>query len=402
MFSTYSDHLFNIRQGEDWGWGGYLTAPVYLGVDLLRSVSRAPMVWASMAMDEAKTSPVLSPVFDDKDAEQVANDIDCRNKFGTASFDADVCKQMANKPVPDKFSITTGSDQRNGWDMALAGAQSLVTFPSRLIVAPVLDGVGTSSWNNMLRRVSLLYHVDDEFHTDRSLSQSSRENDQLGLSRVPASGGLSRFMDKFIRKYGSDFKANPGDWEITLVGHSMGTIVLNEMIGDYGVIPNETLRRLIVVPEKDNAPLILPFKRIVYMASASTVRHYEDRVIPYLIQNECAQFYNLMLNRMAEIRETNALGLSPRGSLLVWIDDFLSGPLTHRDKTLGRFDNFLVTVHDTPEAVKDRIHIKTFSTGSPVKDKEPEAHGDFGNLKFWDDQCWEAYPANGRDCYRKD
>ena len=47
----------------------------------------------------------------------------------------------------------------------------------------------------------------------------------------------------------------------------MGTIVLNELIRNFGTIPAEQCGN----PQ----PIHLPVKNIVYMASASTIRHYE-------------------------------------------------------------------------------------------------------------------------------
>ncbi|MEE8269185.1 MAG: hypothetical protein V3R23_04140 [Nitrospinaceae bacterium] len=395
LLSTYGDHLLNVRQGEDWSakswyWkaGRYATSPVYLAVDIVRGVVRAPLVWASFFLNEAKTMPVFE-YFDPKDAVHVAGDIKCRKKgWKTDPGAPERCVPTWPPTKPEKFIIHTGQDYRNYWDMTKSAAQYTVTLPSKLAVAPMIDSMGTSAWNNMLRRVNLLNNIDDEFHTDRSISQRAWKDPKLGLARTPVHGGLSHFMQLFIERYKSDIQS--GNMEIVLVGHSMGTIVLNEMIRNYGVYHD---------PATGEKWL---FNQIVYMAAACTISHYESTVIPYLARNKKAHFYNVMLGRMAEIRENNVLGLSPRGSLLVWIDEFLSNPLTHRDRTLGRYDNFLMAVHNIPESMRDRIHIKSFNTGQKYPDyPEPQEHGDFRNFKFWDNECLEDYPDNHKDCFRK-
>jgi hypothetical protein len=165
----------------------------------------------------------------------------------------------------------------------------------------------------------------------------------------------------------------------------MGTIVLNQMIRNSGD---------------------LPFNRIVYMAGATTVRDYQDSVFPYLRVNLNAQVYHLTLHPKAEVRERFDPGipyvdLPPRGSLLVWVDDFLSSPETPLDRTVGRFENLVTAVHNTPDDLRGRIHIKAFGVGGDVR--APQKHGDFtANLKFWKPECWWSagvdYP---RDCYEE-
>src|SRR4029077_12548648 len=81
-------------------------------------------------------------------------------------------------------------------------------------------------------------------------------------------------------------------YSITLVGHSMGAIVSNEMIKRH--------------PE-------LSFDRIVYLAAACSVRDCQDSVVPYMLaqkaKNHPVQFYNLSLHPIAEVSE--ALGGDP-------------------------------------------------------------------------------------------
>lgn len=63
LLSSYSDHLFSVRQGEDSPFLGALTWPVYLGMDILRSLSRAPMVLTSLLLEDVKTNNMIAPIF---------------------------------------------------------------------------------------------------------------------------------------------------------------------------------------------------------------------------------------------------------------------------------------------------------------------------------------------------
>ena len=101
-----------------------------------------------------------------------------------------------------------------------------------------------------------------------------------------------------------------------------------------------------------------------------------------------------MLHEVAEVRELRKkmLDLPPRGSLLVWIDNFLSSPETPLDRTLGRWENVLQATHVIPNGVRSRITLKAFGVGKASNvhfpEGNPQRHGDFtkwnsGNQKFW-------------------
>ena len=75
---------------------------------------------------------------------------------------------------------------------------------------------------------------------------------------------------------------------------------------------------------------------------------------------------------------------------LVWIDNFLSKPETFLDRTLGRWDNLVVALKNTPLKLRERIHVKAFSVGEKFRRTEPQRHEDF-KLKheFWDPSFWK-------------
>ena len=210
-----------------------------------------------------------------------------------------------------------------------------------------------------------------EFSTElNSLCKDDHDDDSPCVFLTELSTSITNYLGQRSRP-----------WEITVVGHSMGAIVLNEAI-----------RR----------KPYLPIKNIVYMAAASTIRDYAISVQPYLRRSKDTHFYNLMLHPDSEMDE-RGWGIEPRGSLLVWIDDFLSKPLSIYDRTLGRFNNFLQYVHHIPEkpkCLKERIHIRSFSAGKCKKDSDPQNHSDFStNYRFWDENCWKDLSGNG--CYNR-
>ncbi len=405
LVSTYGDHLLNIRQGEDSPVLGAITAPVVFGIDVARSIARAPLVITSFLTNDLKTNPSIEEEFFDTTATEIADNISKK-----PNPDPKICE---NTKTPEekregKINVYRGEDCRSLGEKTRYSLTYLATLPiTRIPFVPFIDGFGTSSWSNMLRRVQLLYNSDREYHSylkdyHQPKEGSLYKRDAKDYLNIPLSGGLSRFMEKFIEKFqhemvqkdqkdqndqkGEDKKG----MEITLVGHSTGANVLNELIRNFGATEQKGKEK----------PLDLPIKNIVYMAAACTVSHFQSTVIPYLLQNTDTEFHNLTLGRDAEMRDEYG-GITPRGSLLVWIDEFLTNPLTHRERTLGRFDNFMLTAHEIPYSVRNRIHLKTYSTGTTgsVGKENPQHHSDFGEkIKFWKKECWKD---TSTDCYRK-
>ncbi len=356
LVSSYFDHLLFVRQGKDVGWiWGAVTSPFYLVADAARAVSRAPIVWGAQLISQAKTFRGVI-LRSEKDVNKRSELLE-KQYLGTLN--------QQTKDHSGAIAIEAGTDQRDKWDMFFSGFSGVVLFPVRMFVsAPLIDGFGVSSWDNMTRRTRLLFRTESEFHSSSSWKER---------------GGLSRFMralEKAIEDSGEK-------WEITVVGHSMGTIVLNEVIRRY--------------PD-------LNYTDIIYMAAACSIRDFENSVIPYLVEHEETQFYNLTLHRKAEERERFEWSRLPyvdpaiRGSLLSWIDLFLAKPLTPMDRALGKYDNFVRAEHIFQNEVRGRIHLKEFSVGNELKFKEPQKHGEFDEAgegfqyKFWKPGFYEPEP----------
>ena len=168
-----------------------------------------------------------------------------------------------------------------------------------------------------------------------------------------------------------DGKEDPFDskYEIVLVGHSMGVIVMNEAIRMY---PN------------------LPYRNIVYMAAACSIREFVESVVPFLMDHKKARFFNLCLHPIAEAGQIpyKLIDLLPRGSLLEWIDNLFSAPHTLMDRRLGKWNNIMQATHVIPAEVRDQVTIKAFGVGKGRN--EPQKHGEFNEIEFWNDQVLES------------
>lgn len=369
LFSSYYDHLLHLRKGWDRYEYGIPGAPFYLLTDLTRSIVRAPIVWSFLLWSDICSLNVVI-CQEEADATHVVNAIN----------------NDKNNHDRRQFDLMVGSNNRTAGEEFRSIITWIVTLPSKIVLAPIIDAFGKSAWDVMLRRTDLLFHTDDDFTT-----KSQVANEAPTLQDIHPNGGLSVFMRRLQEEIARDGGAQA--WDITLVGHSMGTIVLNHLIQDFGL----------------SASGPMPFNRIVFMAGAATLKDYEDSMFPYLIKNPHAQFYHLTLNPRAELIDKwelshymGHLDPAPRGSLLVWVDEFLANPGTPHDRTVGRLTNLMVGLHNTPEALRDRIHIKAFQTGAGVEETDPQHHGEFSApFKFWKSECWEPKQPSSSTCLSK-
>jgi pimeloyl-ACP methyl ester carboxylesterase len=399
FFSSYYDHVFHLRQGEyvnygDWygfGWlkpRGLLLAPFYLTADLVRGLVQAPMVWAAelgkLEIEEGLQDDLgldISLPF----GSTIENDykrVSCELMRDAGVTLKDYCKRYppapgyVRPPAGRIINIGEGDDHRELFpEKFFSGLSWTGTLPLKIIAAPLVESLGESAWNTMLRRTHMLFQTEEEF-----------AGQAAGPYR-PAAG----VMAILLRRLAEEIAVSGGkdDWEITLVGHSMGTIIANEMLRDFSD---------------------LPFTNILYVGAASTIRDYEDSAFPYLEKNSNAQVYHLTLLEAAEERERQDLPIpftglripyvdpAMRGSLLIWLDDFLASPMTNLDRTVGGYANLMLAVHDTPEGIRSRVHIKAFSAGAGVP--APQIHEELANkLYFWHEHCWKATDQIQPDCF---
>ncbi|NOS78500.1 MAG: hypothetical protein HOP35_11200 [Nitrospira sp.] len=424
LFPSYGNHLLHIRQGEDWRGGpisklgGYLSSPIYFAGDVTRALVRAPIATFFQIRNDLETVPAIRPALslwasDLSIAQESAYTALCQRSSSSSSSSealkeyAEILEKQDSKCEihgidPDHelagLTLSAGLDEREPFEKTWAFAKYILTLPTKLVTAPIIDAGGTSAWSVMLRSVSQLFHYDNEQHTHNNVTHSHHNDDNY-----KSSGALSLFFQKLekvvcLPTSDSEPCPNTNGWEITLVGHSTGAIIIHHILREF-----------------EN----LPIKNIVYMGAASSIRDYQETVFPYLRKKntprtdsqsntdqttqEPTRVFHLMLHEAAESGEWlwGTVDPFPRGSLLVWLDNFLSHPLSKEDRTLGRFTNFITTVHHTPPSLRQYIHIQKFGVGDSVD--APKKHGDFSQkLRFWDSTCWkQPWPAQ-HECYLED
>lgn len=256
-----------------------------------------------------------------------------------------------------------GNDVPPLTERAVAG---LVWTPVKLASSPLADSIGSPAWDNMKRRAKLLAFHPQNRSTDTTESDRSRGPGNL----------LFTSLAKICQR-------NPG-LKLELYGHSMGTIVINEILSStkvegYGPCPR--------------------IDKVVYMAAACSISDFMNTTGNHVVKNKIP-FHNLTLHPVQEVRESicNDAG-SPlvSGSLLTWIDEMFERPPSFQDRTLGTFNNVVIARDLLPKG--RNVHIKAFPAAFEKgklfrRDKMsvlgPQKHGDFNNYRFWNPEFHKA------------
>jgi len=164
---------------------------------------------------------------------------------------------------------------------------------------------------------------------------------------------------------------------ITVIGHSMGAIVADEMMINF---PG------------------LPYQNIVFMAAAASIRDFKAMTEPVIRIHKCRdlRFYNLSLHPEAEARDPEVSGAAPVGSLLEWIDDIFETPVTPVDRTLGKWQNVVYAENEFDPIAARRMFFHRFGLRAP----DPLMHGQFvlsaserprgvcPGKSYWDPAFW--------------
>lgn len=397
--STYVEHLFWVRQGIKMETTkekmfSFLTSPFMLVADLGRAVTRLPMVIANNTRSDFET---ITPIR----KQDRARIVDDYRELATNNY---------HVHIEDDYSRTQ--------DRLVRDVSYWATLPVKYVVSSLLDGLGKGAWDDMLRRTETAYPGRmEEWLTNRvaevKAEQSTKAQTQSGIWKPPRKS-KSKKKEKRLERYEAaglpaffemlpNIRTTNGTIpQITLVGHSMGAIILNRVVRDTKI----------------------EFTNIVYMAAACSIEDFSTSVLPYLRQHTNSQFYSLSLHPVAEAGEVTwmAADLVPRGSLLIWLDNFLMNPVTEQERTFGRWRNLFRTsatgepvikrFFDNPdsESLKQRLHFRAFSVGAGDKDQmrsmkyqwndhpipktrcdrcdTPLAHGDFTEMPYWSKDYW--------------
>lgn len=226
--------------------------------------------------------------------------------------------------------------------------QGTVMTPVRLLTTPALKAFGTAGWEIMKRRAELV--------TAEHLPDNGK-----GVTEG-AARGLFRKLGQRVVPLGSGFgwrlegqSAPAGPVEVTLVGHSMGAIVIDRLIATE------------VVP---------PVTRIIYLAPAASNYEIELLVEPHL-RRAGPRLHTFTLHYHDENLETQLKSfVLPRGTLLVWIDNYFEPVVAAGDQRFGRFQGYLNYYAPDGRARKPPVTGLEPCQWSRLDPKRPTRHGD--------------------------
>jgi hypothetical protein len=341
--SSYVQHLSRIRQGRyehTAAWVGIF--PYVYSIDFVSGLARAPYPIGSA---------LLNRIHADADDRRSLNEHGHAGGGNAAPRDS---------TAPKKVRVDSGHFLPRHQPVRDALSKGLIPF--QLASAPLVDMFGSPAWENMHRRTSELFQRDGEI---------------MRAEYTPRDGALAQLLDRLERYFADTSNHRKDSTKVVLIGHSMGTIVIARFLRESK----------------------LPISDIVFMAGAATVRQFGDAVVPYLETHPRARFYNLTLHSSCEIRETHAGGLTPNGSLLVWLDDYLNRPETPEDNMIGRWTSLPAVQRRVPPDIAPRVTFKGFGyrdstvIGSFGKDhSKPCQHGEFSDPQsmFWRRSFWEV------------
>jgi hypothetical protein len=403
-FTSYGNRLCCVTDGyESRVWQGYFI-PARLVGDVVSGIGRAPETYGKQVLRFGDS--VLPGISQSRYAVRNAEFRSERERFLN---DGEACSEAAN---PDAVYAWGGATVvlppfcNDGFlnDTARVPFGYYANTPTRILTT-WLQGAGASAWDNMVRRTRMAFRASSGFSAiaqgvfNRVDCAEITRRGAFDAYRVPLDGqplpvgenreSESGAFERFFMRLQCELIVDPSlhhNISIEFYGHSMGAIV-----GD------ELMRRF---PD-------LPYRRIVYMAAADSIRDFSTGALPIVQARDNVEFYNLMLHPMAETRELHYAGVPPAGSLLEWIDEMFESPRSRDDRVMGKWNNIRDTYqHFAPGAMR-RMHFRVFPLQENMSDQRvferecargqpdpedvrrsivrchPLEHGEFNRYSFW-------------------
>lgn len=333
IFDAYGYHLARLRPPEKSnGLEKAIAAPLNFLADSGRAVVRAPLVMLNLMRNDFDST--------------IASDA-----FQGPHLKSRLDQHRTLKRHFKEKRVRLEADRRGKAAMAGRGLVYFVTLPGKLATAPIIDAFGKSGWHEMYARL------------DRIASrQIPHEHAGAPSANVwTNASALARFFDRLEHSAASE--------KTTLAGHSMGAILINKVLPDYKG----------------------KLERVIFLAAACSIDEFERGTLRYLERQTNTQFLNMTLHPAAEARELDwrFLDLIPRGSLLVWIDEFLDQPRAPGQRRLGKWQNFYRVDANLPgvdnsvpfaeRVTKPPMFANTWVRGFGVGDPKAEMNGSLWN-----------------------
>ena len=383
LLSTMQERLGALRIGGK-------TVPVVsqalvLSSDIMAGAARFPFVWSRAAFDGPIRFTNRLPALDSTTVGRTA----AERTFLASSV-------AINHPDhPTAIAVSRGAFNRSKreWVLHHVPSLALAVIPARCFVncrwgdaragvftwlppkaftTLLFSGLGKPAWDMMHRRTNLAFQRDQRRIARAPVPAAPRPNDGA--------------VGVLLTKLGDQVQRDTLRYEITIIGHSMGAIIANEMV-----------RRR---PD-------LPWRNIVFMSGAASMREFSLGVLPYLrravVDGRPADFYNLTLHPQADLRGwvgpeilKPVSALMPYGSLLEHVDRFFVSDETRLEYVTGKYRNFAESAYIIDAGpVRGRIHLKAFGyrsgLGCDVARDLPYEHGHFQDARvpFWRPGFWQ-------------
>lgn len=349
--STLKDHFFRIRDGEVTKTAKW-TSPIYIIGYTCKTIGEIPLAYWRSLRDHYKSTP---------------QDI------------------SSNVPPPTGWDAQGRYhfDPAHSDDYSYKWGESLLYpfgYIGRIPLTPLIFSLGTPAWDGMQRRCHVMFVGQNDLYTTTDVLGSGDEKawwtEKAELEEMVepqytnnAQGAVYVFSK--MLSHGVE----TGRWEniqINLIGHSMGSIIVNRMLK--------------TAPD-------LPVSNIVHMASADNLQNYLDITMEYAKGHTNVSIYNLFLHPRNEYTEKNAGTFVPSGSLLTWIDHTYERPEYVLQRTAGRWENMrkIVKVIDDHD-IRDNVHYKVFGRNKKQTcPPQPQKHGEFNDVQmgYWQERFWK-------------
>ncbi len=404
---TYWEHTVLVRQGQRRPWWGATTSPFYFTSDLLQGVAKFPKSFPHKIWSDVLVGA------------KVGLNRDWNSSWKTA--------EAASQAYADSthYDVRVGEFERSSSYHLKRFGMYVLSFVPKLVTQIAVDGMGSGAWEVMRHRLSNVFTPWGDI--DLSCGEGPDRARATADGEVPRpKGGVTLLIESLVTRLELDVAPGPpesaftqqilrlptpetdaesgplGDFDVVLVGHSMGAIAINRLLAELEVLQLPQATAIATEGEPDSPSTSngwrLPITDIVYMAPACSIREASEAVQPFVAHrnqhprplvggatDEC-RLHVLALHPIAEAGESNFDIAIPRGSLLEWIDTFYTTPDSSLDRTLGKWMNLAPVMHMF-EPIHDHFHVKVFGVDG---DSIPGSHGDFNQGPFWRPDFWST------------
>jgi hypothetical protein len=332
-FQSYFDQRVHYNQGDYGSDYKRISSPLYFLTDAVESVVRAPVAWIE--------SVTWFQLGRDPDVAQIGDEIGCES--GGSTYHCVPLQGRDDRPTSDEV-----------WYWSPVG------MVGRLVTVPAVEVVGQPAWDAMISRTRML--MRKPFNADEFAAADGK---------LDGKGDLWYLFSVISELPEGERPA------ITLIGHSMGAIVVNEILRNF--------------PD-------LPYRNVAYMGAAASVRDTLSALdhVTRINPRPDLRFYNLSLHQDAEANEVGYLGTVSKGSLLEWVDRMYTTPATFGERTVGKWINAVMARGDfLPLESRLQLSFKRFglSCAEPLKHTEfdeyepragcPETRTPYLHPTFW-------------------